>query len=90
MVTLETKKYNIISQIITLNNERVVSEVEDFVRNISLQLYYNELFKPIKKDLIIDEMIKTQQYRGVNRQYFDNLVQELDIQDPINELIANN
>jgi len=88
MVTLETRKYNIISQITSLNNEIAIQELENFIRNITMQLYYSNLIKPMKKDLILNDMIQEQQYNGVNRQYFDSIVQEMDIKEPINELIA--
>jgi hypothetical protein len=88
METIETKKYNIISQIITFNNERIISEVENFIRNISLQLNFNDLFRSIKKDLKVEEMMKEQHFKGINKQYFDSIVQDLDIQEPFSELIA--
>jgi len=83
MITLETKKINIISQIITFNNERIIIEVENFIKNISMQIFNNEIFKPIKKKLVIEEMIKEQNYKGVDKQYFDKIIEDLDIQEPI-------
>jgi hypothetical protein len=88
MITLETKKINLISQIITFNNEKIISELENFVKNISLQLYQSEVFKPIKKELIIDEMIIEQNFTGVNKQKMENIITDIDIQEPISELIA--
>jgi len=88
MVTLETRKYNIITQITSLNNEFAIQELENFIKNITIQLYYSNLIKPTKNDLVIDDMIQEQQYKGVNRQYLDSIVQEMDIKEPINELIA--
>ena len=88
MVTLETRKYNIITQITSLNNELAIQELENFIRNITMQLYYSNLIKPMRKDLVINDMIQEQQYNGVNRQYLDSIVQEMDIKEPINELIA--
>jgi len=88
MVTLETRKYNIITQITSLNNELAINELENFIKNITMQLYYSNLIKPMKKDLVIDDMIQEQQYIGVNRQYLDSIVQEMDIKETIYELIA--
>lgn len=88
MITLETKKINLISQIITFNNEKIISELENFIKNISHQLYQSELFKPIKKELIIDEMIIEQNFTGVNKQKIENIITDIDIQEPISELIA--
>ncbi len=88
MVTLETRKYNIITQITSLNNELAINELENFIKNITMQLYYSNLIKPMKKDLVIDDMTQEQQYIGVNRQYLDSIVQEMDIKETIYELIA--
>ncbi len=88
MITLETKKINLISQIITFNNEQIISELEHIINAISLQSHYSKLFKPVKADLFISEMIKDQNYNGVNRQKFESIITDLDIQEPISELLS--
>ena len=88
MVALETRKYNIISQLTSINNEFVISELEHFMESINLQLFYSNLIRPMKTDLIINDMILEQQYKGVNREYLDSLVQEIDIKETFEELIA--
>ena len=46
-----------------------------------------EIFKPIRKSLSVQEMIQEQNYTTINRTYFDDLVQNIDIQEPIEELL---
>ncbi len=88
MLSLETRKYNIITQITALNNELAIRELEGFIQNITAQLFYPDVLKPMKEDLLISEMVNQQQYKGVNRSKFDTIIQDIDIKEPINELIA--
>jgi hypothetical protein len=45
------------------------------------------LFKPLKDDLKIDEMIIEQDFKKIDRTKFDALVYSIDIQEPLRELL---
>lgn len=88
MATLETRKYKIISQITALNNESAIQELESLIKKISFELYHSNIIKPIKRNQSVESMISDQKYKGMDRKYLDELVQEMDIKEPIGELIA--
>jgi hypothetical protein len=88
MPTLETRKYNIISKITEMENEMAIQELENFIKKISLELYHLNIIKPLKNDLSVEDIILEQKYNGINRQDFDRLVEELDVKEPIELLIA--
>ena len=52
----------------------------------------NDLFyrvvKPVREKITVEDLIHEQNYKGFDRAAFDKLVTELDIQDPIEELLA--
>lgn len=41
---------------------------------------------PLRKDLTLDELLTSQNFKGFDRQEMDRLVKEMDIQEPISEL----
>jgi hypothetical protein len=88
MATLETRKYKIISQITALNNESAIQELESLIKKISFELYHSNIIKPIQSNQSVESMISDQKYKGMDRKYLDKLVQEMDIKEPIGELIA--
>ena len=44
--------------------------------------------KPVREKITVEDLIQKQNYKGFDRAAFDKLVTELDIQDPIEELLA--
>ena len=44
--------------------------------------------KPTRSHVTLDEMMEEQGYQGTNWERLDKLVQEMDIQEPIEELLA--
>jgi len=47
-----------------------------------------EFLKGMRKTITVEELKKEQNYQGIDREEFDRLVAELDIQEPIDELLA--
>lgn len=44
--------------------------------------------KPLRKDLTLDQLLAEQQFKGFDRQELDSLIEEINIQEPIEELLA--
>ena len=91
-INLNTRKYELISQVMRIEKEKNVRIIEDFFTQLFYKPVYEkkynkEIFKPIREDITIEEMIKEQNYTGFDREEFDILVKELDIQEPIEELL---
>ena len=86
---------NLIIQISTLDNDeslRRMENVADSLKNPAtdgqLELV-KKLAKPMRKKTDIDELIKEQNWKPVNPEEFDRLIKEIDIQEPLEQLIAD-
>ncbi|HFA47438.1 MAG TPA: hypothetical protein ENJ95_00315 [Bacteroidetes bacterium] len=44
--------------------------------------------KPIRDSLTLNQLLEEQQFKGFDRQELDNLISEMNIQEPIEELLA--
>jgi len=89
-MTLEARKYKLISQITSLKDEAEVTRLEVVFKNLTAgNDLLQKLAKPMRKRLDIDELVKEQGFKGVDRKKFDALIAELDVQEPIEELLAS-
>ena len=93
--TLDSLKVNLIVEITHLDDEKslrkiktAIDEVKNRPTREQLELL-EKLAKPMREKTDIDELIKEQNWKPVNREEFDKLVKELDIQEPIEQLIAD-
>jgi hypothetical protein len=88
-MTIDTLKYEILAKIASIQNEAVLQRVKEMLESISKDndLLYR-VVKPIREKITIEDMIHEQNYKGFNRAEFDKIATELDIQDPIEELLA--
>ena len=101
MVTtnIETRKMKLISLIITLEQdadvtafERVVPSVKKEVKPIengqNTPLDLAHYVRPTRENITIEELMQEQQFTVFDRAGFDQIVKNLDIQEPIEELLA--
>lgn len=51
-------------------------------------LHGEAVFKKKRKTISVEDLKREQNYQGFNRAEFDRLVKELDIQEPIEDLLA--
>jgi hypothetical protein len=56
------------------------------LKNKQLPIHLQGLVKPLSK--VLEEIKTEQDYKGVNRKRWDSLIEELDIQESMEELIA--
>jgi hypothetical protein len=47
-----------------------------------------EAIKPLRKNLTLEELLAEQNFRGFDRQELDHLIEEINIQEPTEELLA--
>lgn len=85
MQNLEIRKFRLIKQITDAQNEHLIKQLEGLLQdwnhiNIDFDLLA-ELSQPIQKDISIENLIQKQNYQGIDRQYFDSLVEEMIIID---------
>ncbi len=92
---LEAKKQNLIVRILKLDNEETVQKVAEFVELVEnsptekqLEML-KTLAKPMRKKLDLEELKREQNWKPIDRKEFDRLVSEIDIQEPLEQLIAD-
>ena len=90
MLNIETRKYKIISQITYLDEAYQIKQIEEFLKRVFSDVENADIFKPIKKDIDIEKMIKEQNYKGINREFFDELIDEIDVKEPLEYLLDIN
>ena len=89
-MSLEARKYELISQITRLKDEVEVARFEMVFKHITANDgLLLKLATPMRKRLVIDELVKEQGFKGVDRTRFDDLVAELDVKETIEELLTS-
>ena len=87
-MTVETKKYKLIERITSLQDEEVLNKLELVLNEYSRgNLILMEIIKPIREKLDIEQLKKEQNYQGFDKEEVDRLIKEIDLQEPIEELL---
>ena len=93
--TLDSLKINLIVEITHLDDEISLRQIDKTIKEIKkrptekqLEML-KKLAKPIRKKLDLEELKREQNWKPIDRQEFDRLVKELDIQEPVEQLIAD-
>lgn len=85
----DTKKLRLIKQITEIEDQALVDRLEHMVNATSHTLtVLNELDKPIEKKFDLEKIKKEQNFQPINKEDLNKLIQEADIQEPIEELLA--
>jgi hypothetical protein len=85
---LEAKKYRLMESLMKISDETIFDNLENLVNTYLQNLAsVNHLVKPMKEKLDIDELIKTQNYQGADKEFIDGLSDEMDIEEPIEVLL---
>jgi hypothetical protein len=91
-MTVEARKLWLINKILNIKDEEYLDGLEHFLAG-KLQIdssseHLQGLFVPMKAHFDLDELIKEQGYKPITREEFDQLAEEIDLQEPIEELLA--
>jgi sRNA-binding carbon storage regulator CsrA len=81
-------KNELMTQIKSIQNEETLEAVNAMLKTLSSKQLTNQITKPKRETLTVDDLIKEQKYKGFDREGFDKLVAELAVQEPIEELLA--
>jgi len=88
MIDTEKRKKRIISKIDRLENDFALQQIEKVLNAIfESKEVAGDVIKPVRKQISVEEMIKEQNFMGINRQVFDDLIGKIDIQEPLSELL---
>jgi hypothetical protein len=87
-MTVETKKYKLIEKITSLQDEEVLNKLELLLKEYSSgNAILMEIVKPMREELDIEQLKLEQNYKGFNKEEIDQLIKEIDIQEPIEDLL---
>jgi len=71
-----------------LENDFALQQIEKVLNAIfESKEVAGDVIKPVRKQISVEEMIKEQNFMGINRQVFDDLIGKIDIQEPLSELL---
>jgi hypothetical protein len=87
-MNMEALKYEIFAKIVGIQDEAILQKIKELLQSISNENdLFNRVIKPIRETISIEDLIKEQNYNGFDRDGFNNLVSEMKIEDPIDELL---
>ncbi len=89
-ISMKARKKNIIRSIERINNDSALRSLEKILNEIAVSANLNtDIFRPSKQDITVEEMIKSQNYTGIDLDAFDRIIRELDIREPLDELLKS-
>lgn len=88
VIEIDSKKQHLIEEIKEISDDNLLLDLERLIlqwkaENAALL----RLVKPRRKTLDMDELKKEQNYKGFDKNLFKSLIKDLDIQEPIEELV---
>ncbi len=89
-MTIEVKKLALIRKIMEIGDESVIDQIEDVIEhqpNPGKDWILNQLNKPIRKHINIEEIKREQNFQEINKKEIETLIEEADIKESIEELL---
>jgi Glu-tRNA(Gln) amidotransferase subunit E-like FAD-binding protein len=90
-MTLESKKLLLIRQIMEINDEGVIDDLEQYVEEKAQHKSDNDILqqlaRPIRPHFDLEAIKREQGYQPINKEELNQLIKELDIQEPLEELL---
>lgn len=88
-MTIEARKHQIIEQITDIQDERLLKRIELLVKQyIESAQKVAHLTKPMRRNLVVEKLVKDQGYQGIKKKKLDQLIEAIHIEEPIEDLIA--
>lgn len=82
---IQERKYNLIQQIVLLQNEKLLSQLE---AQINQEHLWNKVVRPTRKGITVETLIKEQNYKPVSKEKFFEQANQIQITEPLDELLA--
>lgn len=89
--TLESRKFQLITQITRLENEALLRQLERVLAEglvAAKEAKNTTMFRPMRKKLRLEDLKKEQHYTGMDLARMDQSIEALDIPDSIDDLLA--
>jgi len=85
----DSKKLELIKEITSISSDKELDELIKYIKIKRLSAINGAgIFNGAQKTISVEELKKEQNFTGIERKEFDRLVEELDIQESIEELLA--
>lgn len=84
---LDSKKYKLIEEIKSITSKREIEDIERYVKLLKLKSKHGDIFNGIRDSVSIEEMKKEQNYQPMSKEEFYKLVEEIDITEPLDDLL---
>lgn len=89
MSSIAERKYHLIQLISSIEDERTLAQMQEELEEIQRrENLLAKITKPMKKTLDVEEMKREQNWKPVDMEEWHRLAKELDIQEPIEQLLA--
>lgn len=86
---IDSKKIKLIEEIASINSESELDRLVKVIQLVKLSGKHGKsIFEKTKNSISIKELKEEQDFKGINRKEFNRLVDELDVQESIEELLA--
>lgn len=89
-MTTEARKYQLIEQITAIDDIVLLSRIKAIIDNYKTE--GNSLLKfakPIEEKIDLEKLRKEQNYAGFDKAEIEKLIEEIDLQEPIEELLES-
>ncbi len=87
-MSLSERKYRLITQLTQVYDEKKLATLEAFLTDTGPDELLTKVAKPMRKTVTIEELAREQNYKGIEPDEFQRIVERLDIQEPLDELLA--
>lgn len=85
---IDQKKLDLIKQIADINSVLDIEQLEKQVKLMRMKQKHQNIFKDLKENISVEQMKQEQNFQGIDRKEFDDLVAKLDIQEPFEQLLS--
>lgn len=89
MGNITERKYHLIQLISAIEDEKALAKIQEELEEIQRrENLLAKITKPMKKTLDVEEMKREQNWKPVDMEEWHRLAEEIDIQEPIEVLLA--
>lgn len=87
-MTIEAKKYHLLELITDIQDENMLAGIELMLKEfiVSSQKVVH-VGKPIRQNLLVEDLAQEQDYQGIEKKKFDRLIGEIHVEEPIEDLL---
>ena len=87
-MNVRLEKEKLINSIELINDEDFILKLQTEINQwLATDTLIKSVVKPMREDISVEDLITEQNYQGFNKNQFNNLIDELDVQEPIEELL---